>query len=55
MRVPWVIGRLFAGEAGMIMMTMPGASNAKAKRELDGVPRTPAGGRDCRVSVDVTV
>ena len=37
MRVPWFIGRLFAGEAGVVMMTeLRGASNAKAKRELDG-------------------
>ena len=35
MRVPRLIGRLFAGEAGVVMMTeMRGASNAKAKREL---------------------
>jgi hypothetical protein len=30
-----LIGRLFAGEAGVVMMTeLRGASNAKAKREL---------------------
>jgi nucleoside-diphosphate-sugar epimerase len=35
MRVPRFIGRLFAGEAGAVMMTeLRGASNAKAKREL---------------------
>jgi nucleoside-diphosphate-sugar epimerase len=35
MRVPRFIGRLFAGEAGVMMMTeVRGASNAKAKREL---------------------
>jgi nucleoside-diphosphate-sugar epimerase len=35
MRVPRFIGRLFAGEAGVMMMTdARGASNAKAKREL---------------------
>src|SRR5215211_4525699 len=35
MRVPRLIGRLFAGEAGVVMMTeLRGASNAKAKREL---------------------
>src|SRR2546428_10117971 len=35
MRVPRFIGRLFAGEAGVAMMTdIPAASNAKAKREL---------------------
>jgi nucleoside-diphosphate-sugar epimerase len=35
MRVPRFVGRLFAGEAGVVMMTeISGASNAKAKREL---------------------
>jgi nucleoside-diphosphate-sugar epimerase len=35
MRVPRFIGRLFAGEAGLVMMTeVRGASNAKARREL---------------------
>jgi nucleoside-diphosphate-sugar epimerase len=35
MRVPRFIGRLFAGEVGVVMMTeLRGASNAKAKREL---------------------
>jgi nucleoside-diphosphate-sugar epimerase len=35
MRVPRFIGRRFAGEAGVVMMTeLRGASNAKAKREL---------------------
>jgi nucleoside-diphosphate-sugar epimerase len=35
MRVPQFIGRLFAGETGVVMMTdARGASNAKAKREL---------------------
>jgi nucleoside-diphosphate-sugar epimerase len=35
MRVPRLVGRLFAGEAGVVMMTeVRGASNAKAKREL---------------------
>jgi nucleoside-diphosphate-sugar epimerase len=34
-RVPRFVGRLFAGEAGVVMMTeMRGASNAKARREL---------------------
>ena len=34
-RVPRFIGRLFAGEAGVVMMTdLRGASNAKARREL---------------------
>jgi nucleoside-diphosphate-sugar epimerase len=35
MRVPRFIGRLFAGETGVMMLTeVRGASNAKAKREL---------------------
>jgi nucleoside-diphosphate-sugar epimerase len=35
MRVPRFVGRLFAGEAGIVMMTeLRGASNPKAKREL---------------------
>ena len=35
MRVPRFVGRLFAGEAGVVMLTeVRGASNAKAKREL---------------------
>mgnify|MGYP001078213138 CR=1 FL=1 len=39
MRVPRFIGRLFAGEAGVVMMTdVRGASNAKAKRELGWRP-----------------
>jgi nucleoside-diphosphate-sugar epimerase len=34
-RVPRFVGRLFAGECGVVMMTeLRGASNAKAKREL---------------------
>lgn len=38
-RVPRLIGRLFAGEAGVRMMTeLRGASNAKAKRELGWQP-----------------
>lgn len=41
-RVPRVVGRLFAGEAGAVMMTeMRGASNAKAKRELGWRPGHP--------------
>jgi len=40
MRVPRFIGRLFAGEVGVVMMTdARGASNAKAKRELGWAPR----------------
>jgi nucleoside-diphosphate-sugar epimerase len=39
-RVPKVVGRLFAGEAGAVMMTeIRGASNTKAKRELGWTPR----------------
>ncbi len=38
-RVPRFVGRLFAGEAGVVMMTeVRGASNAKAKRELGWRP-----------------
>ena len=49
MRVPRFVGRLFAGEAGVVMMTeIRGASNAKAKRELAGARRTRAGGRGSR-------
>ena len=43
MRVPRFIGRLFAGEAGVVMMTeIRGASNAKAKRELQWRPAHPS-------------
>lgn len=39
-RVPEFLGRLFAGEAGVVMMTdSRGASNEKAKRELNWHPR----------------
>jgi nucleoside-diphosphate-sugar epimerase len=42
-RVPRLIGRLLAGEAATVMMTeVRGASNAKAKRELDWRPRHPS-------------
>ncbi len=42
-RVPRVLGRLLAGEAGAVMMTeVRGASNAKAKRELGWQPRHPS-------------
>lgn len=42
-RVPRFIGRLFAGEAGVVMMTeIRGASNAKAKRELGWRPAHPS-------------
>jgi nucleoside-diphosphate-sugar epimerase len=43
MRVPRFIGRLFAGEPGVVMMTdARGASNAKAKRELGWQPKHPS-------------
>ena len=43
MRVPRFVGRLFAGEAGVVMMTsVRGASNAKAKRELSWHPAHPS-------------
>ena len=43
LRVPRFVGRLFAGEAGVMMMTdMRGASNAKAKRELGWEPKHPS-------------
>jgi nucleoside-diphosphate-sugar epimerase len=38
-RIPRFVGRLFAGEAGAVMMTEArGASNAKAKRDLGWAP-----------------
>jgi len=43
MRVTRLVGRLFAGEAGVVMMTeLRGASNAKAKRELGWCPAYPS-------------
>jgi nucleoside-diphosphate-sugar epimerase len=43
MRVPRFVGRLFAGEAGVAMMTeIRGASNAKAKSELAWRPGHPS-------------
>jgi nucleoside-diphosphate-sugar epimerase len=43
MRVPRFIGRLFAGQAGVVMMTeLRGASNEKAKRELAWRPAHPS-------------
>jgi nucleoside-diphosphate-sugar epimerase len=43
MRVPRFIGRLFAGEFGVVLMTeLRGASNAKAKRELAWRPAHPS-------------
>jgi nucleoside-diphosphate-sugar epimerase len=42
-RVPRFVGRLLAGEAGVVMMTeLRGASNAKAKRELGWRPAHPS-------------
>ena len=42
-RVPRFVGRLFAGEVGAVMMTeLRGASNAKAKRELEWRPVYPS-------------
>jgi nucleoside-diphosphate-sugar epimerase len=42
-RVPRLVGRLFAGEAGAVMMTeIRGASNAKAKRDLGWKPAHPS-------------
>jgi nucleoside-diphosphate-sugar epimerase len=42
MRVPRFVGRMFGGEAGVVMMTEArGASNAKAKRELAWRPAHP--------------
>lgn len=42
MRVPRFVGRLFAGEVGVAMMTeLRGASNAKAKHELGWQPAHP--------------
>jgi nucleoside-diphosphate-sugar epimerase len=42
-RVPRSVGRLFAGEAGVVIMTeVRGASNAKAKRELSWEPAHPS-------------
>lgn len=42
-RVPGFVGRLFAGEAGLAMMTESrGASNEKAKRELGWEPAHPS-------------
>ena len=41
-RVPRIVGRLLAGEAGAVMMTeVRGASNEKAKRALHWQPRHP--------------
>jgi nucleoside-diphosphate-sugar epimerase len=43
LRVPRFVGRLFAGQAGVVMMTeIRGASNQKAKRELGWQPAHPS-------------
>jgi nucleoside-diphosphate-sugar epimerase len=43
MHVPRFVGRLFAGEVGAVFMTeIRGASNAKAKRDLDWQPVHPS-------------
>jgi nucleoside-diphosphate-sugar epimerase len=43
LRVPRLVGRLAAGESGVVLMTeIRGASNAKAKRELGWTPRHPS-------------
>jgi nucleoside-diphosphate-sugar epimerase len=43
LRVPRIVGRLFAGEVGVVMMTeLRGASNTKAKRELAWRPAHPS-------------
>jgi nucleoside-diphosphate-sugar epimerase len=43
MRVPRFVGRWFAGEFGVVLMTeLRGASNAKAKRELQWRPAHPS-------------
>jgi nucleoside-diphosphate-sugar epimerase len=43
LRVPRWVGRLFAGEAGLVMMTdLRGCSNAKARRELEWQPAHPS-------------
>jgi nucleoside-diphosphate-sugar epimerase len=43
MRVPRFVGKLFTGEAGVMMMTgVRGASNAKAERELGWRPAHPS-------------
>jgi hypothetical protein len=43
MHVPRFVGKLFAGEAGVRMLTeMRGASNVKAKRDLAWQPAHPS-------------
>ncbi|MEV4624335.1 NAD(P)-dependent oxidoreductase [Asanoa sp. NPDC049573] len=51
MRVPRFVGRLAAGEAGVVLMTeLRGASNAKAKRELGWRPTHPTWRQGAMVS-----
>ncbi|MER7439587.1 NAD-dependent epimerase/dehydratase family protein [Micromonospora avicenniae] len=51
MRVPRFVGRLAAGEAGVVLMTeLRGASNAKAKRELGWHPAHPTWRQGFRVA-----
>jgi nucleoside-diphosphate-sugar epimerase len=48
-QVPGFVGRLFAGECGVEMMTeLRGASNDKAKRELGWSPAHPSWRQGCR-------
>ncbi len=51
MRVPRFVGRLAAGQAGVVLMTeLRGASNAKAKRELGWRPAHPSWRQGLQVS-----
>ncbi|MFG1659923.1 NAD-dependent epimerase/dehydratase family protein [Micromonospora chersina] len=51
MRVPRFVGRLAAGEPGVVLMTeLRGASNAKAKRELGWRPAHPSWRQGLQVS-----
>ncbi|RKF25303.1 NAD-dependent epimerase/dehydratase family protein [Micromonospora globbae] len=51
LRVPRFVGRLAAGEAGVVLMTeLRGASNAKAKRELGWHPKHPTWRRGLQVA-----
>jgi 2-alkyl-3-oxoalkanoate reductase len=52
-RVPVWLGRLAVGEVGVSLMTqIRGASNAKAKRELDWTPRYPSWREGFRTGLD---
>jgi nucleoside-diphosphate-sugar epimerase len=54
-RVPVRLGRLVAGEVGVSLMTqIRGASNAKARRELDWSPRYPSYREGFRAGLDGT-